>query len=157
MRLQYVILTLAVAACTRTYPEATIDNPQPVAVVTTAVSVPTELVTVRPGYITAWTGKDPAAFEVFFAPTATVTTPTGTFTGWTDISGKWIGAMLPNLSNYAVTPVTFTREGNVIIESGNLSYHLMNGANMQNVSGAYTYRWAQQADGTWKLVSVTIK
>jgi ketosteroid isomerase-like protein len=62
------------------------------------------------------------------------------------------------MTNYVVTPSSFTREGtDIIVESGNYTYRVTKEGEIKDVSGAYTYRWRQQPDGTWRLVSVNLK
>ena len=145
---------------------ASVESPQekaqPSAVLTTpaataVVTVPSELATLHPGFITAWQGTDPAALKVYFADDAMVMTPAGHFTGWTDIHTKWITPSLPNMSKYVLTPTTFTKDGNVIVERGQFAYVLTKDGQPQNITGMYMHRWQLQADGTWRLVSVQIK
>ena len=160
------MLLLPMVACMYTAC-ATVESPQegiaqPSAVVTTpaataVVTVPGELVTLHPAFVTAWQGTDPAALQVYFADNAMVMTPAGHFTGWTDINAKWIAPVLPNMSKYVLTPTAFTKEGNVIVETGKLSYVLMKDGQPQNITGSYTHRWQLQPDGSWRLVSVQIK
>jgi ketosteroid isomerase-like protein len=154
------IIAFAYTAC------ASVESPQekgaPVAVVTTpaataVVTVPSELTTLHPGFVTAWQGTDPAALKVYFADDAMVMTPAGHFMGWTDIQTKWITPALPNMSKYVLTPTAFTKEGNVIVETGNLAYVLTKDGQPQNITGMYTHRWQLQSDGTWRLVSIQIK
>lgn len=154
---------LALGAC------ATVESPQegavvtgqPAAVVTTtpavAVTIPTELATIHPAYVTAWQGTDPHALRVYFADNAVVTTPAGEFTGWHDIHMKWLMPTLPNMSGFTAVPTAFTREGDVIVETGNLKYVLKRDGQPSDVSAVYTYRWQKQADGSYKLLSVQIK
>ena len=148
---------------------ATVESPQegigqPSAIVkatpdaaAAVVTVPGELVTIHPQLVTAWQGTDPAALQVYFADNAMVMTPAGHFTGWADINTKWIAPILPDMSNFAMTPTAFTKEGNVIVETGKVAYVLTKGGQAQNVSGVYTQRWQLQPDNSWRLVSVEIK
>jgi len=132
---------------------------QPAAVVTAEgniVTVPTELVTLHPGLITAWQGTDPGALRVYFSDEAVVVTPAGTFTGWEQIHTSWITPALP-LTSYVLTPSSFTREGDIIVESGNYLYRVTKEGDIEDMSGTYTYRWRQQPDGTWRLVAVDVK
>jgi hypothetical protein len=154
-----IFLALICTACATTYSpqEGVTPAAQPAGTVVESVTIPTELTTIHPAFITAWTGHDPNAFEVYFTPTTTLTTPVGTFTGWTDINTKYFTTLLPNLSNYSATPRGFTRSGDMIVENGTYTYALANGGTTSNVTGTYTYNWMKQPDGTWRLMSVTIK
>jgi ketosteroid isomerase-like protein len=154
------IIAFGYTACASV--ESPQEQAQPAAVVTTpaaaaVVTVPSELVTLHPGFVTAWQGTDPAALRVYFADDAMVMTPAGHFMGWTDINTKWIAPALPNMSKYVLTPTAFTKDGNVIVERGNLAYVLTKDGQPQNITGTYTHRWQLQSDGTWRLVSIQIK
>ena len=154
------VLAIAFSACASTQsPQEEAAAGQPVAVVTPAaatVTVPTEIATIRPSLITAWQGTDPAALKVYFMDDAVVTTPMGTYTGWTDISGKWITPVFP-VTKYTLTPTTFTREGDLIVESGNFAYVVTKDNAPQNISGTYVYRWSKGSDGVWRLKAVEVK
>ena len=164
-RLGYVLaLAVVIIGCATTASpqEEVVTTAQPAAVVTTpagaaALTVPAPLATVHPAYISAWRGSDPNAFEVYFTPTATVVTPMKTYTGWHDIHMGFITPMLTPSSAYTVTPVSFTTEGDFIIETGNLAYKVTEAGTVKDMTGTYTYRWQKQPDGNWRIVSVQIK
>jgi ketosteroid isomerase-like protein len=156
-------LALLFSACATTsspQEEEVVETTQPAAVVTTegnVVTVPTELVTIHPGLITAWQGTDPEALRVYFSDDAVVVTPTGQFTGWEQIRTSWITPSLP-MTSYVVTPSSFTREGtDIIVEGGNYTYRVTKEGDIKDMSGTYSYRWRQQPDGTWRLIAVDIK
>ena len=142
-------------------PQEEVVVTQPAAVVTTetaVVTVPTEIATIHPALITAWSGSDPNAFQVYFTDNATVVTPVRTFTGWTEIHSGYLTPMFPGVTSYTLTPASFTREGmDVIVESGNFAYKITKEGALTDVTGTYTHRWQKQPDGSWRLVSVTIK
>lgn len=155
-------LALLISACATTsspQEEAVIVATQPAAVVTTEgniVTVPTELVTLHPGLIAAWQGTDAEGLRVYFTDDAVVVTPTGQFTGWEQIHTGWITPSLP-MSNYIVTPSSFTREGtDIIVESGSFTYRVTKEGDVKDKSGTYSYRWRQQPDGSWRLIAVNI-
>ena len=153
------VLAIAFAACASSpSPQEDMAAGQPVAVVTptAAVTVPTEIATIHPSLITAWQGTDPAALKIYFMDDAVVTTPMGTYTGWTDISGKWITPVFP-VTKYTLTPMSFTREGDLIVESGNYAYVVTKDNTPQNISGTYVYRWTKGSDGVWRLKAVEVK
>ena len=156
-----LLIIFAVTACSaRPSPQEDGTVPQPVAdgAAVAVVDVPAELVTVRPGFIAAWHGIDPARFQVYFTEDATVITPTRTFTGWNEIQSGWITTMVPGVTRYTSTPVTFTRESDdVIVETGDYGYRVTRDGTGMDISGQYTHRWVRQADGTWRLVAVTVK
>lgn len=151
-----ILLALVCTACATTYSpqEGVTTTAQPAGAV---VAIPTELTTLHPAFITAWQGHSPAAFEVYFTPATTLVTPSGTFTGWTDINTKFFTPLLPNVSNYTATPTGFTRNDDMIVENGTYTYALASGATTTNVKGTYTYSWMKQPDGSWRLMTVTIK
>lgn len=154
-------LAMLFSACaTTSSPQEEVVVTQPAAVVTTegaVIAVPTELVTVHPGLITAWQGTDPEALRVYFTDDAIVLTPTGQFTGWEQIRTSYIRPALP-MTNYVVTPSTFTREGtDIIVESGNFTYRVTKEGDIKDMSGTYSYRWRLQPDGSWRLVSINLK
>ena len=72
-----------------------------------------------------------------------VMTPAGHFMGW--------------MSKFALTPTAFTKEGNVIVETGKVAYVLTKDGQPQIITGIYTHRWQLQPDNTWRLVSVEVK
>lgn len=131
---------------------------QPAGIVTTEVAVPVELFTVRPAYIQAWSSTDPLAFNTYFSENAVVITPTERFTGLNDIRTRWIGPMLTGTSNFTIMPSSFTREGNDIIEGGRYSYRVTHeGGHTEVKNLGYSYRWQKQADGTWRIVGVSVQ
>jgi hypothetical protein len=83
--------------------------------VSATVVVPTQLMTVRPAYVTAWSTTTPD-MRVYFTDDATVITPSGTYHGWTDINSRWVQPLIG--TNYTITPARFDANGNVIVENG---------------------------------------
>ena len=164
-RFSTLVLALVIVGCATTSSpqEEVVTTGQPAAVVTTpagavAVTLPTELATIHPAYISAWRGTDPNAFEIYFTPTATVVTPSKTYTGWHDIHMGFVTPMLTPTTAYTITPVSFLKEGtDVIVETGNVKYKITEAGTLKDVTGTYTYKWMKQPDGTWRLMSVEIK
>jgi ketosteroid isomerase-like protein len=158
-RLFLPALAIAFTAC------ATANSPQEGAVVTSQPAalvtpegtvVPVEIRTVHPAYVTAWRNNDATVLKTYFSDDAVVVTPAGQYTGWTDISTKWILPALPTMKSYSIVPASFTKEGTTIVEAGNYSYVVTENGTPRNVAGTYTYRWTQGSDGVWRLVSVQI-
>ena len=151
-------LAVAVAGCSRN-PSPQETQAQPAGLTSeTAVVVPNELATVRPGYVAAWSGTDPMAFRTYISENAVVITPSDRFTGWNDIRTRWLAPTLTGMTNYMVTPTSFTREGNDIIESGHYTYRVTHaGGHTENRTTAYSYRWQRQPDGTWRIVGVSVR
>ena len=119
-------------------------------------AVPAELVSVRPAYITAWSGSDPAALRVYFGDDAIVVTPSGTYTGWSDINTRWVVPMLPQ--HYMMTPTHFTKTGDhTIVETGSYTYTMDHNGSPMAMKGSYSYKWKKQPDGSWRIASVDIK
>lgn len=159
MRLPIFLALVCTACATTSSPQEGVSTTtvQPAGTVAEAVTIPTELSTLHPAFITVWQGHDPAGFETYFTPTTTLVTPLGTFTGWTDINSKFFTPLLPNINNYSATPIGFTRNGAMIVERGRYTYVLSNSGTTSNVNGNYVYNWMKMPDGTWRLMSVTIK
>ena len=160
------VVAFSLGACTSN--PSPQERPQPTAPVptqptvsvkeATIVTVPTELTTLHPAFITAWQGTDPMALKIYFTDDAVVTTTAGTFTGWNDISTKWLVPLFPTMSNYTYTPIKFTHDADDIVETGNITYVVKKeGGATENVTGTVTYKWKKGSDGTWRLTSVTIK
>lgn len=148
-------LAVVFAACA-SYPEDRVVVTQPAAAVAT-VTIPTEIATIHPAYVTAWQGTDPAALRVYFGDDAVVVTPSGQYTGWSNIQTGWINTAMPTMKNYTLIPATFTRDGDVIVENGDFSYVMNHDGTAMTMKNGYTYRWKLQPDNTWRIVSVQIK
>lgn len=166
-----IVCALAMAACARTdlgpVPvSAPGPAPEPAAEPTVApaaapaaaqVTLPTEIATVHPTLIRAWQGTDVAVFQPLFADSAVVVTPDARYTGWTEIRTGWIEPSLPGMSAFVATPTAFTREGDVIVETGTYSFNMKQDTGVQAMKGTYTQRWSRMPDGSWRITSVTIQ
>ena len=86
-------------------------------------------------------------------PTATVTTPMGTWHSWVDIQGNYLTPIVTSSTDFTLTPVSFTHDGDMIVENGNYAY-VQSG---KDIKGTYTYHWMKGSDGVWRLHAVTIK
>ena len=149
---------LALAACARTdLGPVPVAAPGPAPAVTAEVTVPTEIATLHPGLLRAWQGTDVAVFQPYFADNAVVVTPDARYTGWTEIRTRWIEPSLPVMSAFVATPTAFTREGDVIVETGTYSFNMKQDAGVQAMRGTYSHRWSRMPVGSWKIISATIQ
>lgn len=157
--LMAIVCASALAACARTDlgpVGGPAPGPAPDAAVV-EVMVPTEIATVHPALLRAWQGTDVMVFQPYFAENAVVITPDKRYTGWNEIRTGWIEPSLPTMSAFVATPTAFTREGNDIIETGTYSFNMKQDTGVHEMKGTYTHRWSQQPDGSWRLISATIK
>ena len=138
-----VVLVLATAC-------ATTPDPAP-------ETIPSELSTVVPGLQRAWQGDDLSAYRPFYADNVVVEASGERYSGWNDVSTRWIQPALPAISEFRSTDLVFDRDGNDIIERGRYTFRLTTQGESQEVSGVFSQRWQRQADGTWKVVSVRVE
>jgi hypothetical protein len=155
MRIAVLVLTaaLAVSCASRSDTPAAHKSALPNAA---AANLPTELATLHPGLYRAWQGNDPTAMRPYYADHAVIITPSGRFTGWSDMHTRWLTPTLKSMSSFMAMPNTFTRDGNDIIERGRYSFRTTQNGVEQEVRGAYAQRWQLSPSGLWRIVSVNI-
>lgn len=120
-------------------------------------NAPSELATAAPALLRAWQGTDAAAFRPYYTDNVVVVAPSGRYSGWNEVHTSWITPAMGAISNFRTSGVTFTREGNDIIETGRYSYRVTQEGNVQNMTGSFAQRWQRQADGTWRVVAVNVQ
>ena len=118
---------------------------------------PAELTTAAPALLRAWQGDDISAFSPYYAENVVVVTPTDRYTGWADVRGRWITPGLPVISDFNLSNVNFSREGNDIIETGRYTYIATQDGRSERMRGSYAQRWQRQTDGSWRVVSVNVQ
>lgn len=148
-----ILLVTLTAACS-----TNLQTDEPAVVVTTPdVVIPAELTTLTPGLVRAWQGSDPEAIHVYYTDNAIVVTPTDRFSGWSDIRTRWITpVMTGGMTNFTAWPTRYDRDGNDIIEYGRYSFRMPMEGQVHTMTGGFAHRWQRQADGSWKIVSVSI-
>ncbi len=121
-----------------------------------APAPPAELTNRSTAMVAAWNQKDPAVPAAFFADSAVVTVPQGTFNGAADIKAKWIVPGLPIVSQLAVSDQNYTGSGDWMTETGKYSetVTLPKKAPMAN-GGTYTINWTN-VGGTWMIKSMQV-
>lgn len=119
------------------------------------VVVPTELAAVHAAAIAAWHGTDAAALRPYYADNAVVVTGTERYTGWEDMHTRWLTPSIGNMRNLEIVPLSFTRDGADIIETGRYEFEMTVEGEAQEMAGTYSQRWQRGTDGTWRIVSVT--
>ena len=118
--------------------------------------IPSELATAVPALQRAWQGDDVSVFQPLYAENVIVVTPTDRYTGWTDVRTRWL-AGLPAVTDFRSWDLTFTREGNDIIETGRYSFTLTQDGRPQAMRGSFAQRWQRGADGNWRVVSINVQ
>ena len=122
-----------------------------------SAGVPTELSTAYPGLARGWVALNAEAIRPYYAENAVIVLPQTQFNGWNDMHTRWLAPNLSNMRNFSTSGVTFTREGNDIIETGRYSYSVLQGGSSEKRQGAFANRWQRQPDGSWRVVSATIQ
>jgi ketosteroid isomerase-like protein len=61
------------------------------------------------------------------------------------------------MSAFVATPTAFTREGDVIVETGTYSFNMKQDAGEHAMRGTYSHRWSRMPDGSWRIISATIQ
>lgn len=121
-----------------------------------AALLPSELSVAHPALYRAWQGTDPMAMRAYYTDNALIVTSTDRYSGWNDISTRWLTPRLKNMSAFMAMPQSFTREGDEIVETGRFTFTTTVDGKAQNVKGAYAQRWQRQANGMWRIVSANV-
>ncbi len=130
-------------------PVGTLPPPPPVG--TMPPSVPTTNPTPTPRllapahdeYVRAWGGANPAAVGAFFSDDAHGDIGGRPHHGRAAIVDAWVAPNLP-VPRDRIVPESFTGGDDRIRETGHMP------------AGRYVNEWARQADGAWRIVSVTV-
>ena len=154
-----VLLLGALYACAPAQPEtAPMPTAAPSSAAAAATAIPSELQSASQGYVAAWNQKDPAAVGHFFADDIHGTVGERTIHGRAQLVSGWVSPSLTAVSNLRATVESVTPAGDRFTETGRFTYTATNpGQAPSTASGTFTHVWARQPDGSWKIVSLTIR
>ena len=154
MRYKVLAVTaLALGACA---PHVGVSPQETVTPDAPETTIPTELATIHPAYVTAWSSTEASPMQVYFEPDVVVVTPTGRYTTWTAVAPQWVTPLLSE--HYAIAPTRFVKTGDhSITETGSYNYMMDHNGTPMQMKGTYTYHWKKGDDGVWRIKDVDLK
>lgn len=153
-----VALLVFLAACAPDDAEDTADVAPAAEAAPAPAAPPAELTAAEAASLQAWNQDDPAALAMYFTENATaVENDTMRFNGRAEIQANWLANALPVLSNLQTQEVRWEPVGQDFRSAGRYTVTVTTPEGTSQGSGTYESMWTRDADGQWRVSSMTVR
>lgn len=125
---------------------------------TTTSTSPTNVDSLTAQFNAAWNNKDSAAIIKTIADNAILMNDSLIYRGDSAISKNWISGGVKVVSNIKTSSVIKDSDNKLAYDAGTYTHDLTTpGGSVLKLKGNYSFAWAKQPDGEWKLTFIHIE